>query len=155
MRRVTAGVLAGCLLAGAAGAAAMSEAAERDGPGGPPAAERRGSRTFQAAGWWSSVEPGPASLEYETNGAVWLPVRKAKNATCFAFEVGRTATETTVTAYCDSPAGRGKLMASFEVESVVWDGQFGEVTDSCRDRHDMRRNTVFTCTVLNPGTGGS
>jgi hypothetical protein len=147
MRRSVAGALVVGLLATASTGLVEAE------PGGDaPRVERRAGRVFQAAGYWSMAEPGPNGTTYETEAAVWLPVKRAKGVRCFSFEVERSATETTVTASCDPSKGRGKLMARFELESTVWDGRFGEGVDDCLDRHDMRKNTSFTCTVANPDT---
>lgn len=155
MGRVMVGALVLGLLVGGGGIAGLPGATAFEGSSaGWPSVERQAKRSFQAAGWWSLSEPGTGGARRSFEAAVWFPEAQVKGARCFAFEVQRTDTETTVTAYCDPGKGRRRSVANFDLASWIWTGDLGERIDFCRDRHNMRRNNSFTCTVRTPNLDG-
>lgn len=148
MRRWTTAALAIGLLA-TTGLGALADARGERGRDTLPGAEPRAG-TIQIAGQVWETEPGPNGTVIETGGVVYVAAKSAKGVKCASFWIARTPTEATVTAFCTAPKGGGKRIASLQVWTAAFDGNIGYDPDSCRDRHDIRKNPVFECTVELP-----
>lgn len=139
----TAALVIGLLASTGLGALAARDERER---GTLPGAEPR-ARTIQVVGQVGETEPGPNGTVIETNGAVYVPAKRAKGVKCTSFWIERTLTEATITAFCTASKGSGKQIATLEVWTATFDGND---PDDCRDRHDIRKDPVFECTVRLP-----
>lgn len=148
MRRwTTAALVIGLLATTALGAPA--DARDERSRAAPPAAEQRAGIVKFVGQVWDS-EPGPNGTVIQTDGIVYVPVKHARGVKCTAFSVQRTATHATVSANCTAPNGRGKRIATLEVSTAAYAEFLGHDPDLCRDRHDIRKNPVFECTVELP-----
>ncbi|MFN8592781.1 MAG: hypothetical protein U0031_15080 [Thermomicrobiales bacterium] len=104
-------------------------------------------RTFQAVGVLIHTVPRSEGARIELFAAVWVPVKQGKGTWCYDFESERNGDSLSIAAFCKPAKRGGSLMASFEVEVIEWEGNTGEGFDSCRDRHDIKRDSEFSCTV--------
>ncbi len=149
MQRWTTAALAFGLLAATCLGNVADARGERD-RGTTTRAEPQGAGVVKIVGQVWDSEPGPNGTVIETDGIVYVPVKRARGVKCSGFSVKRTATEATVAANCTAPDGRRKRIATLEVWTAAFDGQVGHDVDSCRDRHDIRKSPLFECTVELP-----
>ncbi len=110
--------------------------------------------TVKVAGQVWETEPGPNGTVIETSGIVYTAARRARGVRCTSFHIDRSPTEATVSAFCSAPKGKvkgkDKRIATLEVLTAAFDENIGYDPDGCRDRHDIRKDPVFTCTVELP-----